>query len=304
MARRGAAVVVNDLGKDPVGVATAEAVAVEIRAQGGQAIADVGSVTDPEAGERLTRTALDAFGRIDILINNAGILRPGYFEELTEQRIDEVLDVHLRAAFTVTQPVWRVMRERGYGRIVMTTSSSGLFGSPANANYSAAKAGLYGLTKALAAEGEGNGIKTNCLLPFAASVIRTRDSGPGLQHYIEVMAAATQSRQPRPLPVEERAWRGTPEAVAAMAIYLASRECAPNGEAFSACYGRFARVYVGVTDGWLAATPQAMSAESIADRIDQIRDLNHTSVPMWVYDESGDVIERILRLSDAKAGQA
>ena len=294
--RRGASVIVNDVGHVSGGARKADLVAAEIRAGGGQAAADCGSVTDPDAGTRMTELALRSFGRIDILVNNAGILRPGFFEELTPERIDQVLDVHLRAAFSVTQPVWAVMQERGYGRIVMTSSSSGLFGSPANANYSAAKAGLYGLTRALAADGERHGIKVNCLLPFARSTIRTRDSGRGLENYRAAMEEANRSRQPRQLPDHEREWRGVPEAVAPMVTYLCSPLCAVSGEAFSACYGRFARVFVGVTDGWLATPADVLSAESIADHIDEIRDLTHTSVPMWVYDESGAVIARILDL--------
>src|SRR5207247_4300090 len=163
LGRRGAAVVVNDVSDG------AEAVAEEIRTLGGRAVASRNSVASAAGGDAIVQTAVDAFGTVDILVNNAGFARNARFPDLTIEDFDAVLDVHLRGAFFVSQPAWRVMEKKGYGRIVMTSSGSGTFGRPAGANYCAAKAGLVGLTKSLAADGREQGILVNCLPPVAAT---------------------------------------------------------------------------------------------------------------------------------------
>jgi NAD(P)-dependent dehydrogenase (short-subunit alcohol dehydrogenase family) len=295
LARRGASVVVNDFNRE-----RAEAVVAEVGAAGGTAVADTGSVTDPDAGERLAAAAAGSFGRVDALVNNAGFFRPDPFGELTPERIDAVIGVHLRAAFLVTQPIWRIMRAQGYGRIVMTGSTGGMFAVPGNSSYSAAKAGIYGLTKVLAFEGAGHGIKANCLLPYAVTSIRT-DGDPGIPRYLKTLDEAGKAWPSPRLSVEERTWRSNPVAVAPLVGYLSSSACEPNGEAFGAFMGRFARVFVGVTDGWLAREPAEVTAETIATHMNTIRDVESSSVPMWDFDYMASVIQQVAKLDDPPA---
>jgi NAD(P)-dependent dehydrogenase (short-subunit alcohol dehydrogenase family) len=164
LAGQGARVVVNDLA-----LASAEKVAAEISAAGGEALAAAGSVTDEAAVAAMVREAMDAFGRIDILVNNAGVLRDKSFAKMTLDDFRLVVDVHLMGAVICSKAVWEIMREQRYGRIVMTTSSSGLYGNFGQANYGAAKMALVGLMQTLAIEGEKYGIRVNCLAPTAAT---------------------------------------------------------------------------------------------------------------------------------------
>ena len=164
LARHGARVVINDLGID-----AAERVAGEIVTAGGEAIAIAGSVTDEAAVAAMVEQVMDRWGRIDILINNAGILRDKSFAKMTLDDFRLVVDVHLMGAAICTKAVWQIMRAQRYGRIVMTTSSSGLYGNFGQANYGAAKMALVGLMQTLAIEGEKNDIRVNCLAPTAAT---------------------------------------------------------------------------------------------------------------------------------------
>ena len=171
LASRGARVVVNDTGGSVTGEGSdtgpAEALAGEIRDSGGEAVADVNSVATAEGGAALVQTAIDAYGRLDIVINNAGILRDAVFEQMTTDLLEPVLDVHLKGAFNVTVPAFRIMRDQGYGRVVSTTSASGILGSPHKSNYAAAKTGIIGFTRVVAAEGAKHNIKANALSPIA-----------------------------------------------------------------------------------------------------------------------------------------
>lgn len=164
LARKGARVVVNDIGLEQAG-----AVADEIRAAGGEALVAAGSVTDEAAVADMVASALAAWGRIDILVNNAGILRDKSFGKMELDAFREVIDVHLVGAAICTKAVWETMRAQGHGRIVMTTSSSGLWGNFGQANYGAAKMALVGLMQTLAIEGAKYDIRVNCLAPTAAT---------------------------------------------------------------------------------------------------------------------------------------
>ena len=173
LASRGALVVVNDIGGavdgTGGGAGPGQQVVDEIKDAGGEAALDTNSVATPEGGAAIVQSALDAFGRIDIVVNNAGILRDKSFHNMTPDLVDPVLDVHLRGAFYVTQPAWVHMREQSYGRVVVTASSAGLFGNFGQANYGAAKMGLVGLAHVLAQEGERNNIKVNAIAPTAGT---------------------------------------------------------------------------------------------------------------------------------------
>ncbi|MDH3518323.1 MAG: SDR family NAD(P)-dependent oxidoreductase, partial [Acidimicrobiia bacterium] len=182
LARRGARVIVNDLGGAVDGTGggerPADAVVAEIAAAGGEAVADYHSVTSPEGGAALVEKAISAFGTVDVVINNAGILRDKSFANLEWADLDAVLDVHLKGAFYVSQPAFRVMKEKGYGRFVFTSSNSGILGNFGQANYAAAKMGLVGLSNVIAIEGAKYGIRSNVIAPVARTRMTEDLLGP------------------------------------------------------------------------------------------------------------------------------
>lgn len=223
LAASGARVVVNDLSTAPDGRGviggSAQQVVDEILAAGGEAVADAHSVADAEGATAAVATALEHYGRIDAVINNAGIVRRDYLHRLTPEDIEAVLDVHLIGSILVTRAAWKSMQDQGYGRVVFTSSSIGLLGTPANAAYGGAKGALAGLTRALAAEGVGHGIAVNAVAPMA--VTRLNEA---------VMSSIFGT-------VTERL---SPDIVAPVAAYLVHRECTLNGEVLSAAGGRVA----------------------------------------------------------------
>jgi NAD(P)-dependent dehydrogenase (short-subunit alcohol dehydrogenase family) len=255
LARRGALVVVNDLGGsvDGTGSGTtaAQAVVDEIAAAGGEAVANYDSVATPEGGAAIVQSALDAWGRVDIVINNAGILRDSSFKNMDASKVDPVLDVHLKGAFNVTQPAWEHMRSQGYGRIVCTASGAGVFGNFGQTNYGAAKMGLVGLTRVLAVEGAKYNIKANAIAPVAKTRMTEDILGP----------AADKLR---------------PELITPVVAWLAHADCPVSGELYSCGGGRVARVFLGVTPG--IADPD-LTVETVRDRWDEIRDESGYEVP-------------------------
>jgi NAD(P)-dependent dehydrogenase (short-subunit alcohol dehydrogenase family) len=278
LAQRGASVVVND----PAGVghpdgALADDVVEKIKTAGGTAVASYDSIATPEGGKALIECALDNFGTVDAILHYAGTWRHHLFSEMTADKVDAVLDVHLRGAFFVVQPAWDIMKNKGYGRIMLTSSSSGLFGRRWGANYAASKAGLFGLGRALALEGGEHGIFTNCLLPIASGQNRYREYPPASMMEDYKASAFSDGAALPPGAVAER--------VVPLTTYLASRECAVNGEAFSAGAGRYARVFVGVTDGWLSPTGSFPTAADIAEHLDEIEDRSNYLVPTSIFDE-------------------
>lgn len=263
LARRGAAVVVNDLGVDVHGLGSGPAAGVvvhEIEKAGGRAVANMDSVATREGGQAIVETALAEFGRVDIVINNAGILRDKSFTNLSAQELDDVLDVHLRGAFYVSQPAFRQMREQKYGRFLYTTSAAGLFGNFGQTNYSAAKMALVGLSNTIAIEGAKSGIHSNAIAPVA----RTRMTEELLGPMAEML---------------------DPEFVTPLALYLCSRNCELTHEIFSLGAGRYSRAFVGVSDGWFSGKGKIPTVEDIATHLSQIRDLTNYTVPDNVQDE-------------------
>lgn len=256
LARHGARVLVNDLGGDVHGAgggtSMADAVVEEIEAAGGRAAACYDSVSTPEGGRAIIDACMDAFGSVDALIHNAGILRDRTLANLASEEIDAVIDVHLKGGFNVAVPAFARMKEARYGRIVMTSSSSGLLGNYGQANYGAAKTGLVGLVHVAAIEGAKHGILANAIAPGA----RTRMTEGMLGELDELL---------------------DPAQVAAMAVYLASPQCSQTHEIYSAGGGRFARYVVGVNDGWFTPDGPA-SPDDVLVNIDTIRDLETLQV--------------------------
>jgi NAD(P)-dependent dehydrogenase (short-subunit alcohol dehydrogenase family) len=256
LAARGARVVVNDLGvaRDGEGssASPAQSVVAEILAAGGEAIANGASVTDPVAVQAMVDEAVARWGAVDILVNNAGVLRDKSFAKMTLEDFRFVVDVHLMGAVNCTKAVWDGMRARNYGRIVMTTSSSGLYGNFGQANYGAAKMALVGFMQTLSIEGAKNNIRVNCLAPTAHTRM-TEDLGAAL-------------------PLEALG----PELVSPGLLYLVSED-APSRVILAAGAGGFERAYVTITQGDYATGPDAL--EQIADRFDAISDRSGEIVP-------------------------
>ena len=258
MARRGARVVVNDLGGSVDGSGGASSMAdqtvSEIESAGGEAVASYDSVSTPEGGAGIVKTAMEAFGTVDILVNNAGILRDKSFANVEMSDVHAVLDVHLRGAFHVTQPAFRVMKEKNYGRIVYTASASGIFGNFGQSNYGAAKMGLVGLMNVTAVEGAKYGIKTNTIAPVAKTRMTEDLLGPMLE-YVD------------------------PNQVTPMVVYLSSQNCEFTHEIWSVGGGRYGRIFVGVNQGWFAGKGVVPSVEDVRDHLGEIRDIEEYSVP-------------------------
>jgi NAD(P)-dependent dehydrogenase (short-subunit alcohol dehydrogenase family) len=255
LASRGAQVVVNDLGGSIDGTGGSEGpahtTAKEIEGLGGIAVPDTHSVSTPEGGEAIVQTALDTFGRIDIVINNAGILRDKTFHNMTADLLEPVLDVHLKGAFYVTRPAYVKMREQSYGRIVNTSSNSGLLGNFGQTNYASAKMGLVGFTRVLAAEGAKYNIKANAIAPVA----RTRMTEELLGRMAE---------------------RLDPALVSPIVAWLTHEDCPVSGEVYSAAGGRIARFFVGLTKGYY--NPK-LTLEDVRDHFEDIRDQDGYIVP-------------------------
>jgi NAD(P)-dependent dehydrogenase (short-subunit alcohol dehydrogenase family) len=227
------------------------------------AVADTNSVATPEGGEAVVQTAIGAFGRVDIVINNAGILRDKTFHNMTPDLLNPVLDVHLKGAFYVTRPAWIKMREQNYGRVLNTSSNSGILGNFGQSNYGAAKMGLVGLTRVLAAEGARYNIKANALAPVARTRMTEELLGP--------MAANLD-----------------PALVSPIAAWLVHEDCPVTGEIYSAAGGRIARMFIGLTEGYY--NPK-LSLEDVRDHFEQIRNEEGYLVPTGPNDEFAQLLK-------------
>jgi NAD(P)-dependent dehydrogenase (short-subunit alcohol dehydrogenase family) len=253
LAERGARVVVNDLGGSMSGggadVSVARTVADSIVAAGGAGIADTNDVSTVAGADALIEAAVSQYGRIDILINNAGIIRWAGLPEADADNLARHLAVHVGGSFNTTRAAWPHMVEQSYGRIVMTTSS-GIFGLPTNLSYATAKGAVIGMARSLATAGTGRGIKVNCVAPAAMTRMAGAPSPEGTQ-----MA---------------------PELVAPLVAFLAHETCPVSGEIYAAGAGRFARIFIASTDGYVDGTP---TIEDIAEHWKAINDDTAYSVP-------------------------
>jgi NAD(P)-dependent dehydrogenase (short-subunit alcohol dehydrogenase family) len=289
LASRGARVVVNDTGGSVTGAGgdtdAAAATAEEIRQHGGQAVADTHSVSSPEGGQAIIDTALQTWGRVDIVINNAGIVRDAPFEDLTAERLEPLLDVHLRGAFHVTRPAWKAMCEQRYGRILNTCSAAGLLGAERMSNYGAAKTGLVGLTRVLAAEGADRNIKVNAIAPIAYTRMLAHSvdgapqpDDPGAQAILDDLVAQYLQKL-------------DPALVAPVAAFLTHRDCPVSGEIYTVGAGHVARFFIGRTKGFYS--PE-LSIEQVRDHLDEIRDQAGYTVPGGPADEMGELFATIM----------
>ncbi|MFQ5478889.1 MAG: SDR family oxidoreductase [Candidatus Binatia bacterium] len=257
-AKHGANVVINDLGGNPDGTGSgaemADEVVKEITEAGGNAVANYGSVSNKEHAEAMVQTALDSFGSIDIVVNNAGILRDQSFTKMEEDGWDLVLAVHLKGAFYVTKAAWPHMREKGYGRVVMTSSASGIYGNFGQANYSAAKMALCGFGQTLALEGEKYNIHANVIAPLALSRMTKDLMPPAVHEFIK------------------------PDFVSPLVVYLCSEVCQENGEIYEVGGGAFARIETLRAEGLAIKPDRELTVEDVADGWEAINDMGKSQI--------------------------
>ncbi len=265
LAKRGCKIVVNDLGgaRDGTGgsKSAADAVVDEIKKAGGEAVPNYDSVAEVEGGKNMVKTAVDNFGKVDIVINNAGILRDKSFNKMEPEMWDAIMAVHLRGAYCVTQPAFAIMRENAYGRIIFTTSGAGLYGNFGQTNYSAAKMGLVGLMNSLKIESAKYNVKVNTIAPVAASRL-TEDVMP--PEFFEKLK---------------------PEFITPLVVYLCSEECQDSGYIFNAGLGWYSRAAIMIGEGTLIGDGKGeVKAEQIRDSWAKITDMSKIKETQSVQD--------------------
>jgi NAD(P)-dependent dehydrogenase (short-subunit alcohol dehydrogenase family) len=265
-AAEGAHVVIADLNLDG-----AEAVAAEIREAGGAAVADGHDVSTPDGGHALVDAAVERFGRVDIVVNNAGIIRWAGFPNADAENLERHLAVHVGGSFHVTRAAWPHLVAQGYGRVVMTTSS-GVFGLPLNLSYATAKGGVIGMARSLATAGAEHGIRVNCIAPAAT----TRMAGPG----------GEEAGPDDPM---------APERVAPMAAYLCHEDCPVTGEVYVAGAGRFARMFLATTPGVVlgGGDGRPPTVEDVAANFSAIADEAGYAVPRDLEDWSATFLSHL-----------
>ncbi|MDT5006652.1 MAG: hypothetical protein QOJ24_3828 [Mycobacterium sp.] len=284
LAERGACVLVNDLGGsvtgDGAGGNPANDTVQEIKDNGGDAVADTNSVATPDGGQAIIDTAIDTWGRVDILVNNAGTVSDADFEDMTEERLSPLVDVHLKGAFFVTRPAWKFMREKNFGRIINTSSAAGILGAPRMTNYGAAKTGIIGLTRALTAEAAGLDIKVNAIVPVAAT--RMMDYSMGSAATVDNAEAEQLMR-----PFLDRL---DPALVAPVVAFLAHADCPVSGEIYTVGGGQVSRFFIGRTKGYYNPS---LTLEDVSAYFEQIRDPSEHTIPAGPADEMIDIYQVI-----------
>jgi len=288
LARRGAAVVANDLGGAPTGEGGstdyADAIVRELRDGGARAVANYDTVATEAGGQAIIDAALAEFGRVDVVISNAGNQRNGAFGTLGADDIEAVFAVHVKGAYYLCQPAYREMSKQGYGRIVLVSSQSGIFGNPFRANYGAAKTAMIGLMNVIAQEAPP-GIAVNTLFPNAQGgrlggsspaegrpdISFLRAAGERTRHYGDAMS---------------------PDFVAALACYMASRQCDTSQNMYSVLGGKYSRIFAGLTEGWYSPGTEAPSCDDILAHIAEIDDRSRYDVPLSGLDEMDLVVAR------------
>ena len=272
LAERGAKVVINDLGGNVDGTGgsskAADKVVEEIKAAGGEAISNGSSVTDKSGVNKLVEDTMSAFGRIDILINNAGVLRDKSFAKVTLDDFEFVVDVHLMGSVYCTKAVWPIMVEQNYGRIVMTSSSSGIFGNFGQSNYGAAKMGVVGLMNTLKIEGKKYNIKVNSLVPVAATRMTENLGMPD---------AVFESLKP--------------ETVSPAVIFMSS-ENAPDGAMISAGAGVFAKAEIVHSEG-IALKGDDLNADMLADKWSEISDMQNSKALLSGAEHTAHIFKKL-----------
>ncbi len=250
--------VCNDVDAD-----AANRTADEITADGGRAVAETSSVASAAGGAAIVQAALDTFGSVEIVINNAGQLKPAPFEDMTVENFEAVVTTHLFGAFFVTQPAFRYMLEASYGRVLFTSSSSGVYGSPWAANYATAKTGMLGLCNVVALEGAAHGIRANVVMPQALdTAIGSERAQPYPDEYLQEMLRA----------FTPFARHTTVDNVTPMVVYLAHRSCDFTQRIYSVGCGHVGRVFVGVAPGWFAPDLTLPAAEEVVAHLAEASD--------------------------------
>jgi len=271
-ASRGAKVVVNDLGGSHTGEGAssraADVVVKEIKAAGGTAVANYNSVED---GDQIIKTAIDNFGKVDVVINNAGILRDTTFQKMQDKDWDLIYRVHLKGAYAVTKAAWNVMREQGYGRIIMTTSAAGLYGNFGQTNYSACKLALLGFSKALAIEGEKRNVYCNTIAPMAGSRMTETVMPPDLVSALK------------------------PEYVAPLVAYLCHESSKENGQVFEVGAGWVAKLRWQRTQGNFADVSKPFTPETVRDGWSKVNDWEGATNPTTTQDSIGLMVSALAK---------
>jgi len=269
LAARGARVVVNDLGTELDGAGgadrtVADAVVEEIRQAGGAAVANHDTVATAEGARRIVKTAVDAFGTVDIVVNNAGIIRKKPFLEHTADDLAALVAVHQAGSFFVSQAAFAVMKDKGYGRFIFTTSVGGLRANPNVAAYGSAKAGIVGLAYTVALAGAPWGIAANVISPYGATRMGNAPLTPSDPSRANIVR---------------------PEFVSPVVVYLASEQCKLNHEILTVGGGAVARTVIALGPGWRAPAPEQLTPEAVHEHLDAIMDVSRFSNPLSSDDE-------------------
>lgn len=298
LAARGASVVVNNRASGgPAEPRSADLVVEQIRAAGGTAVANYDSVGSRAAAESMMACAMDNFGQVDVVINNAGNQANNRFEDMTEEEFNDVMSVHVTGAFHLSQLAYREMMKRGYGRFLFTSSASSLFGLYLRANYATAKAAVVGLANAVGLEGERYGILSNALMPLGTGTSGRLGKAKPLAHWPD-----WEARLPANHPQEMAALAPymALSNVTPLVLYLCSEQCRTTRAIFSAAGSRYSRVFIGATPGWLAAKQNGISPEEVASHFGEVENRSGHEEYSFITEELLSVAQRLQSVAGRK----